>query len=87
MKGRAMNAATYLEIARLQGAERANADDASIWRWVADLMEERRLTCHWNDDSWTVGIDGHVIACERSFDHALRCARRKGAALPVVRRW
>jgi hypothetical protein len=70
-----MDAPLRLELARLRCAERANLDDARTWRWYADMMEERRLACHWKRDHWQVALDGQPLAFDRSFDCALRAAR------------
>jgi hypothetical protein len=70
-----MDALLRLELARLRCAERANLDDARTWRWYADMMEERRLSCHWKHDPWRVDLDGQALASDRSFDRALRAAR------------
>ena len=65
-----------LQMARLRAAERANLDDARIWRWYSDLMEDRRVSCCWKNNCWVIGIDGCDVACSLSFDSALRSAYR-----------
>ena len=60
---------------RAAAASAANADDASIWRWFALLVEERRIRWCLRDDHWLVSIDNRHVATENSFDRAIRIAR------------
>jgi hypothetical protein len=53
----------------------ANAEDASIWRWFALLLEERRIRWCCNGDRWLVSIDNRHVATDSSFDKAIRIAR------------
>ncbi len=73
---------------RLFGAQRANADDAAQWRWLADLMEERRLEWRQVDDGWAVKVDGAELVCRPGFDDAMRAARVMWSGqAPAKRRW
>ncbi|WP_070106130.1 hypothetical protein [Burkholderia plantarii] len=63
-----------LELVRLAAAVRANLDDARVWRWYADLMEEDRIACTRTRDGWRLTIDGHHVVEDASFDAAVRRA-------------
>ncbi|WP_434668222.1 hypothetical protein P5W99_36970 [Paraburkholderia sp. A3BS-1L] len=60
---------------RNKAAVAANADDASIWRWLSDLLEERRIKWRYSFDTWIVIVDRKQLAAERSFDRAIRVAK------------
>lgn len=60
---------------RQKAAVAANADDASVWRWLSDLLEERRIKWRYSFDTWIVVIDRKQLAAERSFDCAIRVAK------------
>lgn len=60
---------------RDKAAVAANADDASVWRWFSDLLEERRIKWRHSFDSWIVVVDRKRLAAERSFDCAIRVAK------------
>ncbi|WP_250504236.1 hypothetical protein [Caballeronia sp. AZ7_KS35] len=61
---------------RQKAANAANAEDADIWRWLASLVEERRIRWCCADGSWLVSVDHRHIATEKSFDDAIRAAKR-----------
>lgn len=83
-----MNLEMELSLARRGAARHADADDAAVWRWVADLMEERRLVWRRQDEGWAIVIDGVVLACGSGFDDAMRAARSALAMRsPAPRRW
>lgn len=71
-----MTLAMQLAIARLGAARQANADDAALWRWVADVMEERRLCWRHQDEGWVIEFDGRMLACRPDFDDAMRAAHQ-----------
>ncbi|MCP3728106.1 hypothetical protein M3I53_34195 [Paraburkholderia sp. CNPSo 3272] len=60
---------------RQKAAVAANADDASLWRWLSDLLEERRIKWRYSFDTWIVVVDRRQLAAERSFDCAIRVAK------------
>ncbi|WP_233808809.1 hypothetical protein [Paraburkholderia sp. HP33-1] len=53
----------------------ANAEDAALWRWFSELMEDRRIRWLHADDSWLVTVDHKHVATSRSFDDAIRTAQ------------
>ena len=61
--------------ARAAAALAANAEDASIWRWFALLLEERRIRWCCSSDRWLVSVDNRHVATDSSFDKAIRTAR------------
>ncbi|MGF6781499.1 hypothetical protein P3T21_006735 [Paraburkholderia sp. GAS334] len=61
--------------ARAAAALAANAEDASIWRWFALLLEERRIRWCCSGDRWLVSVDNRHVATDNSFDKAIRTAR------------
>lgn len=60
---------------RAAAALAANAEDASIWRWFALLLEERRIRWCCSSDRWLVSVDNRHVATDSSFDKAIRIAR------------
>jgi hypothetical protein len=60
---------------RAVAALAANAEDASIWRWFAPLLEERRIRWCCSGDRWLVSVDNRHVATDASFDNAIRIAR------------
>lgn len=62
---------------RRGAAASANAEDASIWRWFSELLEERRIRWCLADMGWLVTVDHRHVATERSFDAAIRAAKSK----------
>ncbi|MGF6259762.1 hypothetical protein [Paraburkholderia youngii] len=65
-----------LEITRLAAAVRANADDARVWRWYADLMEDGRVSCTRTRKGWLITVDGRCTVEDESFDCAVRRAEQ-----------
>lgn len=60
---------------RAEAALAANAEDASIWRWFAPLLEERRIRWCCSGGRWLVSVDNRHVATDSSFDNAIRIAR------------
>jgi len=60
---------------RAAAALAANAADASIWRWFALLLEERRIRWCCSGDRWLVSVDNRHVATDSSFDKAIRIAK------------
>jgi hypothetical protein len=65
-----------LEVARLSAAARANADDARVWRWYADLMEDDRVRCTRTRHGWQITVDNRCTVEDESFDCAVRRAEQ-----------
>jgi hypothetical protein len=70
-----MSNLTEMSRVRAVAALAANAEDASIWRWFAPLLEERRIRWCYSGESWFVSVDNKHVATETSFDNAIRAAR------------
>ena len=60
---------------RLNAANAANAEDAEMWRWFSNMVEERRIRWCFAHDSWLVSVDHRHLATDRSFDQAIRVAK------------
>jgi len=73
---------------RAAAALTANAEDASIWRWFALLLEERRIRWCCSGERWLVSVDNRHVATDSSFDKAIRIAQDnvEGLARPVSKR-
>jgi hypothetical protein len=63
-----------LQTTRLEGQACANAEDASLWRWFAMLMEDPRIRWRNANDVWLVSVDHRHLSTERDFDGAIRAA-------------
>ncbi|SDJ15961.1 hypothetical protein SAMN04487926_13569 [Paraburkholderia steynii] len=64
-----------MQQARREAASAANAEDASVWRWFAYLLEDRRIRWRWQFNSWLVHVDRTHVATESTFDRAIREAK------------
>ena len=64
-----------MQQARHEAASAANAEDASVWRWFAYLLEDRRIRWRWQFNSWLVHVDRTHVATESTFDRAIREAK------------
>jgi hypothetical protein len=73
-----------LEMARLRAAATAQGQDARIWRWYADHMEDYRLDCRRYQDIWSIRVAGRELARDRSFDAAVRAAYAHSSALAAL---
>jgi hypothetical protein len=60
---------------RRSAANAANAEDADIWRWFANLVEERRIRWCLANGSWLVSVDHRHVATDENFDEAIRGAK------------
>ncbi|MBR8175878.1 hypothetical protein [Burkholderia ambifaria] len=67
--------------ARMVAAATANADDASVWRWFAAMLEERRIRWRFMFDAWVVHVDRKEVAIEPSFYEAIRSAKYESEEL------
>ncbi|MGF6933477.1 hypothetical protein OKW41_002616 [Paraburkholderia sp. UCT70] len=72
-------------LTRLNTATRATPTaaiaDPKIWRWYADLMDDRRLVCEHDGARWVVAVDGRRLADERAFEAAVHSAYAMARAL------
>jgi len=64
----------HIEIIRLRAASNANIQDAALWRWFSDMMEDNRVAFTRNADVWSVWVDGQLLTADRSYDLAMRTA-------------
>ncbi|MEC5406551.1 hypothetical protein VOM14_13425 [Paraburkholderia sp. MPAMCS5] len=64
-----------MQRARLDAAAAANAEDASVWRWLSALLEERRVRWRFMFGSWVVHVDRAHVASEPTFYDAIRAAK------------
>jgi hypothetical protein len=71
-----------LELARLRAAVRANLDDARVWRWYADLMEDGRVRCTRTRSGWQITVDEQCSVEHESFDRAVRLAAHTWLDIP-----
>jgi hypothetical protein len=63
-----------LRMTRLAGAAQANLEDAVLWRWYSDMMEDRRIVAKPTNGKWVVKVDREECAGSVSFDTAIRKA-------------
>ena len=66
---------THLETAALRHGERVDRNDAQVWRWYAEAVDEGRLACQFQHGFWHIVLDGLAHANDRSFDSAVRVVR------------
>ncbi|MFM0265113.1 hypothetical protein [Paraburkholderia sediminicola] len=66
---------TEMQRIRQAAASDANAEDASIWRWLSALLEERRIRWCASHSGWLVSVDHKHVATDNSFDRAIRVAK------------
>jgi hypothetical protein len=60
---------------RRDAAVQANTEDAALWRWFSELIEDRRIRyCHANG-VWLVTVDHRHVGTSSSFDGAIREAK------------
>jgi hypothetical protein len=53
----------------------ANAEEASLWRWLSYLLEGRRIRWGFRFGSWLVSVDRVHVATGCTFDRAVRQAK------------
>jgi hypothetical protein len=69
--------------------DRANAEDAALWRWFALFVQESRIRWCYAQGCWLVSVDHKHLATECDFDQAIRdakCAYETGQAERPPRR-
>jgi hypothetical protein len=79
-----MTQSNALEMIRLRAAATAQGQDAQLWRWFSDRMEDRCLDCRRHEEYWSIKISGRELARDRSFDVAIRSAYTLSRALEVM---
>ncbi|WP_257251500.1 hypothetical protein ACJ51O_37375 (plasmid) [Burkholderia pyrrocinia] len=67
--------------ARMAAAATVNADDASVWRWFAAMLEDRRIRWRFMFNAWVVHVDRKEVAVESSFYEAIRSAKYESEEL------
>ncbi|KDB05937.1 hypothetical protein LIG30_4557 [Burkholderia sp. lig30] len=70
-----MAVTSRMQTMREQAAASANAEDASIWRWMSALIDERRIRWCYAAGKWLVSVDHRHVATDDSFDRAIRTAK------------
>jgi hypothetical protein len=66
-----------IDIARLQGLAFANAEDATLWRWLSLMLQDARIRWCMAHGSWLVSVDHRHMATRSTFDEAIREAKAK----------
>ena len=72
-----MDVMCRLNIVRLEALADSNAEDARLWRWFANSLEEGRLCWHRDRKSWEIYFDRMHVSKHASFDVAIRVAHMK----------
>lgn len=70
-----MDGLTPIHAAALRHAPLADRDDARVWRWTAEAVDEGRLACRFQRGFWHIVLDGRLLAIDPSFDCAMRLVR------------
>ncbi|VWC80386.1 hypothetical protein BLA18110_02660 [Burkholderia lata] len=74
-KRRAESCAPNMRVARAAARDSANAEDAALWRWFAELLDDRRIRwCH-SGRGWLISVDHRHVATGTQFDQAMRIAK------------
>jgi hypothetical protein len=79
-----MDVLSRLNIVRLAALADSNAEDARLWRWFANALEEGRLFWHRDRKSWEIYLHRALVAKNASFDVAMRCAYEKSLELDAL---
>lgn len=69
-----MTQANDFELIRLRAVASAQSQDAELWRWFSDQMEERCIECRRGDGIWSIKVSGQELGRDSSFDAAMRAA-------------
>ncbi|WP_321800013.1 hypothetical protein [Caballeronia sp. J97] len=69
-----------LRATRAHAAARANAEDASLWRWFSALLDARDIRWCLSDQGWLVSVRHRHVATADSFDEAIRAAKARSDA-------
>jgi len=70
-----------LNIVRLAALADSNAEDARLWRWFANSLEEGLLFWHRDRKHWEIYLHRSLVAKHASFDVAMRTAYDQAMAL------
>jgi hypothetical protein len=68
------------ETVRETAAHNANAEDAAVWRWFTDVIEDGRLRWCRAPAGWLVSLDNRHLATESNFYEAIRVAKARATA-------
>lgn len=68
-------APTHVNLSALRHAEQVDRNDAQVWRWFAQVVDEGRLVCQFYRGYWQIILDGRMLAYDNSFDCAVRLVR------------
>ena len=68
---------SLFEAARETAAHNANAEDAAVWRWFTDVIEDGRLRLCKAPAGWLVSLDNRHLATESNFYEAIRVAKAR----------
>ncbi|RDK09475.1 hypothetical protein [Cupriavidus lacunae] len=79
-----MNGNICLKMVQLQAAAHANEQDATLWRWFSDQMEEQTMNCERKKGDWIICVAGRELARDPSFDLAVRAAHLLCRALRAL---
>lgn len=60
------------DVSRLRAQANANAEDARMWRWLCDRMEDRSLEFCRESSHWHITFWGETVVHDPSFDNAMR---------------
>lgn len=72
---RTESCAPNMRVAREAARDSANAEDAALWRWFAELLDDRRIRwCH-SGRGWLISVDHRHVATGTQFDQAMRIAK------------
>jgi hypothetical protein len=69
-----MDVLDKLDFVKLAALANEHAQDARLWRWFANMLEDGRLAWLRDRKSWEIYIDGARVTRNASFDVALRIA-------------
>jgi hypothetical protein len=79
-----MDVMSRLNIVRLEALADSNAEDARLWRWFANSLEEGLLCWHRDRKSWEIYFDRSLVSKNASFDVAIRAAHAKALEMALL---
>lgn len=79
-----MDVMSRLNIVRLAALADSNAEDARLWRWFANALEEGQLYWHRDRKYWEIYLHRSLVSKHASFDVAMRTAYEKAMALAAL---
>lgn len=66
-----------IDSVRRDAAMLANSEDAELWRWFSELLEDRRLRYCNANGVWLVTVDHRHCGTGATFDCAVRQAKER----------